>query len=329
MKILKRILKFLLWTFAILAIVLLLHPLWAGTVARWCANSIVPGMTKTEFNIKKIYVNLFSGRFEVEGCELANPTNYLTRTAFKLDRLAVRFDTLSALSDTIRIREIDIEGANAACVLEGLTALDPHLNFLDIANAKENEALAQMSKDEKEAYLKQKKEERAKQKKEKEELAKQKKQGPGKRVVIDKLSIKDCGAEIGFDGAVAPIPIPSFTLTDIGKKHDGEKSSKDSSGDEGLTIENAWYEVWEGLKKAEPALATAWSAIAKPVDWILDGAGDIGEIAGSAAKAIGKAGAAAAEAVGGITTDALSAGGDAAKKAGKAIGGALDKINPF
>ena len=327
-KFLKRTLLALLAVLAVLLAALLIHPLWLGPVAKWAANKWGPEAVKAPFRIENIELNLYTGRLLVEGCELQNPTNYSSREAFKMKRLAVDFDTMSALGDVVRIDKIELEGVGASCVLRGLARFDPHLNLLDIANAGENEKMSAMTEEERKAYLEQKKEENRRKKKEEEELAKSGKQGPGKRVVIKELSIKDSGLDIGFDGAVAPIPLPSLTFKDIGGNPEAE-AAKAENKEEGLTLKNAWGEIWEQIKKAEPAVGAAWTAIAKPVDFIMYGTGDLAGMAADAAKAVGGAvldiGKGALDAGGG----AVKAGGDALKSGAKSLIDGAKSLNPF
>lgn len=318
----KKFLKITLFTvlalLAVLLVALLAHPLWLGPAAKWAANKWGPSALKTPMHVGNIELNLYTGKLLVEGCEVQNPTNYVSREAFKMKRLFVDFDTMSAFGDVVRIGTIEIEGVGASCVLEGLTRLDPHLNLLDIKNASDNEKMAAMSDEERKAYIEQKKEENRRKKKEEEELAKSGKQGPGKRVVIKKLSIKDSSVGIGFDGAVAPIPVPSLTIENIGEKPEAE-AGKAGNAEEGLTLKNAWNAVWEQIKKAEPAVGAAWNAIAKPVDFIMYGTGDLAGMAADAAKAIGGAVLDAGKGALDAGKGALDAGGKLLKGGGDAL----------
>ena len=337
MKALKKTLKILLWTLAgVLALSLLLallHPLWLGPAARWAANKYVPEFTKTEFSVGRIGLNLYSGRLTVEDCKLSNPSNYAEKTAFELKSLDVSFRTLSVFSDVIRIDKIEVDGAGAACIVEGMERLDPHLNFIDIAKAKEREALAAMTEAERSEYLRKKKEEDKRKKEEEEKLAKEGKQGPGKRVVISEITVKNTYAAIGFDGPlVGRIRLPDMTFRDIGGNPEAEAESKnaDSEKEAGLTLKNAWLEIWTQIKEKSPEAAAAWNTIAKPVDWIVNGVGDIASMASELGVKVldnvGAAGQKLLEGAGDIGSGAKDAAKDALDGGGKLLKSGLDAV---
>ena len=76
----KKAVKIILWSITIPVVVLALafatSPLWLGPTAKAIANMIVPKKTGVDFKIKNMDLNIFSGKFLVEGTCLKNPKGY-------------------------------------------------------------------------------------------------------------------------------------------------------------------------------------------------------------------------------------------------------------
>ena len=157
MKFVKTAVKALLWTAAVLAVLVLALPLWIGPVACCAANFAVPKVTKTGFRLGAFGLNPYSGRLHVGDMQLQNPPRFFEEredagkplsevsgdgilstaaahignaaahvgdavaavgdalvsfetNAVSLKALDVKFSTLSALSDTVKIDEIVLDG---------------------------------------------------------------------------------------------------------------------------------------------------------------------------------------------------------------------------
>ena len=86
----KKLLKIIGILALLLLVVLLLCPLWLGPIAGLVANSVVPGITGTDFNVEKIRINPYTGSLRVEKLRLANPKGYDAEDAVALDLLSVK-----------------------------------------------------------------------------------------------------------------------------------------------------------------------------------------------------------------------------------------------
>ena len=181
----RRILKGVLWFFGgllVFAIVAALTlPLWINPVATSLAGSIVPGYTGTAFELERVNLNPYTGKLLVSGVKLANPEGYSEKDAFTLGSLSAEFETMSLLSDTIRIHDVTIDSPFASWVFDAAGS-----NNFDRIVAAVNEKLGP--------------------KKEKKEKGKTK-------VVVDKVTIKNVRAVVGQ----GVFELASLSLTDFGK----------------------------------------------------------------------------------------------------------------
>ena len=187
----KKTLKIILWSLLGLLLLfislILTSPLWLGPAAKSMAESIVPQKTGTAFSVKKMDINIFSGKFLIEGTCLNNPKGYKPQEAAKIGRLFIDLDMPTLFSDVIHIREIAINDVFASYVSNNGTN-----NFEWISNY-----AASVSKQE-----------------EKEEVKDEKN---SKKVIIDRLSFSSSKVLL----EILPLPLPEIVLTDIGKKSNG------------------------------------------------------------------------------------------------------------
>lgn len=109
----KKVIKYVAWTIGsillLLVILLLIHPLWIGATGAGVARSIVPDMTKSEFKMDMLGVNLYSGKIATEGICIKSPGDDKS-DAIALKALRVKFSTPSMMTNERHINEIVIDG---------------------------------------------------------------------------------------------------------------------------------------------------------------------------------------------------------------------------
>ena len=273
----KKALKILAWTIlgilALVVVLVLTIPLWLGPTVASVANKVAPGYTGTRFHLEKVGINPYSGRYSLGPLFLGNPDGYAPAAAFAVSNVLVDVEMSSLFTDTIHIREIRIDNPYASYVSK-----DGTNNFEWIG-----------------AHVKDKV--GPKEEKEKEEEDK----GPGKKVIIDKLTIAGTSVKLKI---LPEMPIPTITLTDIGKEKGGA----------------TWEEVGKALTDA---FMKATSSIGEGLTATLGILGDgAGAVLGGTTNLLGNA----ASVLGGATTNVLDGAtkaiGDTAKKLGN-IGGLL------
>ena len=304
---LNKGIKILLWIIGILiaipVILVATLPLWLGPIARPIVNVAVDPITQTSFDIDHLYLNPYTGRFEMRELKLGNPQGYDAEYAVAISNLAVDVAMKTLGDKYVHVEDVVVEGVYISYLDGGENDVD---NFTQIqynvaggkekfeekqakakaekAESKEAEEarakaeeeaekakLDAMSDEEREAYERQKEEEA--------ELAELK----ATKFVIDHVLIRDVSLRIGM----VTIPIPTIELNDLGKEDDGVD--------------------------AEGVLDAIWKAILKSACAIGDGAKALGGMLGDGAmKAAGLLG------------DGASALGDGAKAAGE---GAVKAIN--
>ncbi len=255
MKVIKFIFKAILWIVVLVVIALLALPLWIGPVVKGVANSVVPGITGTGFNLGEFGLNPYVGTLHVGDMQLANPTNFSEKNAVALDK----FDADLAVTSLFGGKKICIESVD----LDGLVVYtDPKMaNFRQIAAnaAGEPEEKSEAAKlAEENAPAEEPKAEEAKPAEEAKE---------GKGLQIDRITIKNVTVKYG----IVPFKIPmDIEITDIGK-----------DSEEGASIQEVIQLVWQKILAAGGAVGGAIGDLGK-------GALDIGAGAvGSALDAVG------------------------------------------
>ena len=280
----KKAMKILLWTIVgILALVLVLVltiPLWLGSTVTTVANKVAPEYTGTPFSIDGISINPYTGKYRITNLNLGNPKDYPVPTAFSVSNVLVDVEMTSIFTDTIHIREITIDNPYASYVSK-----DGTNNFEWIeAHAKTK------------AGLKEEKEEKEEEKK------------PGKKVVIDKLTIAGTRVKLKL---LPEMPIMTITLTDIGKEKGGA-----TWDDVGKMLADAFMKstsaIGEGLSSTLDALGDGANALVGGTTNILGKASDV--LGGATSNVLGEAS--------GVIDGATKVVGDTAKKIGN-LGGLL------
>ena len=111
MKAIKVIGKILLWTLAVVVVLLLALPLWIGPVVKGVANSVVPGITGTDFHLGEFGLNPYTGTLHVGDMQLANPTNFSEKNAVDLKAFDVDFAMTSLFSGKkYRVEFVEVNG---------------------------------------------------------------------------------------------------------------------------------------------------------------------------------------------------------------------------
>ena len=316
----KKAIKFLLWTIVgIVAFVLLLvlaMPIWFGPVVKSAANSIAPGIVKTDFNIGHLSLNPYTTRLELGEFNLGNPEGCSEKDAVRVGLLIFDAETASLMTDVIHIEEITLKDVFVSYVntKEKVNNFD-QIQY-NVAGGKEKYDAAQAEK----AKLA---EQEAAQPPAKEESEK-----PGKKVIIDKITISGLSAKYG----IIPVSIPSLTRTDIGKKSNGmtlvelRQTLVDAlykaAGAAGEQIKALGAFMGDATKQATEAATKATKQATEAATKVTGAATEaVGNVAGAATETVGNVAGAATGAVG----DAAGAVGNTAAGAGKAATEAAGK----
>ena len=186
----KKVLKFIV-TFILLVVVfvvglVLALPLWIGPVVKGVANSVVPGITGTDFHLGEFGLNPYTGTIHVGDMQLANPTNFSEKNAVDLKAFDADFAMTSLFSG--KKYRVEFAEVNGVFVHIDVPKAD---NFLKIA---EN-AMGGKDETEKETSEPEQTEEK-----------------PSKGVQIDRVTLRGVTIKYGL-----PIDVPmDIELTGIG-----------------------------------------------------------------------------------------------------------------
>lgn len=282
MKVVKFLMKTILWIVAVVLVVILTIPLWISPVVCGVANKVAPGITKTDFHLGTFKLNPYTGRLVVGDLQLGNPTNFSEKNAVDLAQLEVKVDMASLFGKKIRVELVDI-GA-----LQVYAAFPKADNFLQIAKNAQGEEKAKSEGEVNVEEQAKAEAEKAKAEVEGEVAQGEKKQGKG--LQIDKLNIHDVTIKYG----IAPVPF-GITLTGIG-----------ADKEEGASLMEVFTEVENAVMKALTGAVGALGDLGKGV---LDMGG----------KGLKNVGDGSASAVSESATKATKAAGEAAGKAVDAL----------
>lgn len=327
----KKLLKIFLVSLLVLLLtiiaLLLTIPLWLGSVVKPVANNMVPKYTLSDFNLGHIYLNPYSGRFELGSLKVDNPSGYSEKTALSLSNLAVEVSVPTILSDCIRIKEVTVENLFVSYVQGGGNNVD---NFTQIQY---NIAGGKDKYEQKKALEMKEAEEGAQE----ETSTVEEEEKPAKKIVVEKLTVS--GIKLKY-GAIV-IPLPKLTLRNLGEESGGVSIEQFLSiiGNEILSsamklgkglnqlFEMSAIKTTEVINDIGDGAAEASSQVSSAVTNAVSNIGEkskdvvlgVAEGTKSAASAVGSGAVKAVESVGEGALKAVESVGDGTKKAASAI----------
>ena len=225
MKALKGLLAVIVVVVVLLVVALLAHPLWVGPLVKVVAEKVGPRYTGTPIAVQGCGVNLYSGHFEIIGFDLSNPEGCSESSAASAGSLKVDFDTLSALKDVVLVHSVEVSGVFVSYV----QGASKKYNFTEIAdNAKAATGSAEPAEQpaEEQPVADVLAPEAGEPAPEGQASAEEK---PGKKVVIERLSIGD--VKVSMLGMKIPLVPGTIVLKDIGKQSNG------------VSFKEAWTEI--------------------------------------------------------------------------------------
>lgn len=278
---------------ALVVILILTLPIWLGPVVKPVANAAVPKLTKTPFSLGVLSLNPYTGRFQLGDMQLGNPSNYAEKQAVTLKSLVVDVDMATLADKYIHVEEVTVDGVFVSYVDANGVNNFQQIQY-NVAGGKEKYEAKQAQAKADKAKLESQKIEKSEKKSD---------SGAAKKVVINKLVIND----IKFKYGPITLPVPSLTLTDLGKQSNG------------ITFAELGDQIMQAIIKSATALGDGVKALGGLAG---DGAKAVGAGAGKAADAVGTG----AKAVGAGAGKAVNAVGDGAKKVGEGAGKAVDAV---
>ena len=270
---LKTVGKILLWTLAVIVVLLLALPIWIGPVVKGVANAVVPGITGTDFHLGEFGLNPYTGTLHVGDMQLANPTNFSEKNAVDLKSFDVDFAVTSLFSGKkYRVEFVEVNGVFVH------VDVPKAANFLQIAEnatgggddgeAAEETADVEVSDDQKI------KAQQAESPEAQTDDAQEEKESKG--VQIDRITLRDVTVKYGL-----PVKIPmDLELDGIGA--DSEYGA-------------AFMDVWVAVKDKVMSAVTSVGGAA--VDLGKSAAGALKDVGGAAADSLKDAHGAAKDAL--------------------------------
>ena len=304
----KKILKFIAYAvgaIVLLAVLLVLSlPLWLGTIFRPAVCAAVPKMTKTTFEMSRLYLNPYTGRFELGGFVLGNPKGYSDPVAASISNLVVDVAMNTLADKYVHVEEITVDGVFVSYIDGGEHDVDNFTQIqYNVAGGKEKY----------EAAKKKAEKEKAENPVE-EEVEDEIDELEKKKYVIDRLTVKNVRVKYGILPAIS-LPV-DIVLTDIGKESEGATLSE--------VLDSVWKAILKGVSSVGDGVKAIGNLFSSGADKVGDGAGKaasaVGEGASKAAEAVGDGASKAAEAVGDGASKAVDTVGEGAKKATEAVG---------
>ncbi len=111
MKALKLIGKIIVWIVVLVVVALLALPLWIGPAGKSVANSVVPNITGTGFNLGEFGFNQYAGTVHVGDMQLANPASFQEKNAVELTKFDADFAMMSLFcGKKYRVESVVLDG---------------------------------------------------------------------------------------------------------------------------------------------------------------------------------------------------------------------------
>lgn len=301
----KKILKIVLWTVGILILIPVVLvatlPLWLGPIARPIVNKTAPKFTKTSFNIDSLYLNPYTGRFELGDFVMGNPEGYKEPTLASVSNLVFDVAMKTICDKYVHVEEVIVDGVFVSLVKGGENNVDNIVQLqYNLAGGKEkyeanqaaakvageakkaaDEAKAKAAEEKEQAKLDAMTKEERKAYVEKQEAKAAAKEAAAKKFVIDHVLLRNVKVKYGM----LTLPVPTIELHDLGKESDG------------MTMGEFFDAVWQSILKSAMAVGDGVKALGGMIG---DGAGKAGDAIGSGAKAVGEGAGKAIDAVKGL-----------------------------
>ena len=302
---LKWPLKTFYWLIGLVVLIVATLPLWLGPTVRPIACKVVPRFTGTPIQLDKLWLNPYTGRFELGGLVVANPEGYSEPTLVSVGNLVFDLDMASVTGNCMHIEDVTVEEVFFSYVSGGEHKVENVKQIqYNLAGGKEQYEANQAKAAEKAAAEKAKAEE---QPVEAQPEEKTEEKSEEKKCIVDKVRI--AGVKIKY--GLVSVPVPTIELHDLGNES------------EGMTFSEFFTTIWKKILSGASALG--------------DGVKALGSLAGDGVMAVGegalKAGGAAVDALGegasaigegaGAAVDAI---GDGASAIGEGAGAAVDAI---
>jgi len=205
MRIVKGLLKLVLWCAGVALVLVLTLPIWSGPVVKTVANVLVPKRTGAAFTLGSFSLNPYVGTLSVGDACLYNPPGFDGKVAVSVGAFDVAVDMTSLAGSPVVIEDITLRDVFVAYLANG--AGESNFDVLGRCarggvSFAETESVAAGPSEPETAV-----------------------DGPeGLKVVIDRLRIENALVQLG----PVSVPIPNIELPAIGRET------------QGVTVEEAW-----------------------------------------------------------------------------------------
>ena len=249
----------------VVAIVLVVLNASLGAIVQKAVTTFGPKLTGTDIQVEKVKLSLLRGDLQVTNLKMGNPEGYNTPSIMEIGELRVKLDPLTVFKDTIHVKLIDIQS--------------PQVTYeVGLGNSNVSTLLDTLSKGEAA---------------EKEAKPEEKEEQGGKRVVIDQVTVAGGSIHLAAKitgGHALPVPLPTITLTDIGKtkeeKQAAAETAETAEADAKATVAQAEAEGTSAVAATREVLTSIFSSTATAVkNSASDAAGAVVDGAKSAANA--------------------------------------------
>ena len=105
----KKAVKITLIVLASIIVLLVASPLWLGSVSKIVAESVVPDITGTDFEIDDLSINPYNGQVRAEGILLKNPKGFRDADAVRVGHVDIKLSMQSLKTNVIVIESVLIK----------------------------------------------------------------------------------------------------------------------------------------------------------------------------------------------------------------------------
>ncbi len=236
----KKILKIVGVLVALVIIALVVVSFTLGSIVEKGINVAGPKALGVPVSVENVKLNPFSGNAAVENMVIGNPEEFKTDSLFKLGNFNAGVNVMSLLSDTVKVRNIEIR---QPVITYEMTMKGSNMGA--VTGKLKKKASAGKAKEEEKAG----------------------KKPPQKKIMIDHVVMQDAEVRVLAPGLAKPLTVklPKLELTDIGTE----------SG--GVRMDRAWLEIMLAVGEAvaeEVAQSGEISDLGRNISSQLEQAGD-------------------------------------------------------
>ncbi len=204
----KTLLKIVLGLLVLVVLLLAGAYFFAGNLVKTSVEKVVPNITKTTVGVDSVVIVPHSGVFGLKNFKLGNPAGFQQPTSFELGEVEFEVDTNSVIKS--------VQGSNDAIVINKISVIAPKVTYEIKSGTLTDSNIAAIQKNAEAALGA-----GGKKPDEKKPDEPKTEEGPEKKFILKEFTFAESTVTIAYGANPVTIPLPSFTLKDLGVAEGG------------------------------------------------------------------------------------------------------------